>query len=165
MSGNIESNRVDERITEVEALLLEYQRSLGLVPSIHNADIGKYLNMSVEQIRKMSPEACAEASFAIAQQALYIQQEINKHNQRINWAKTNINMMVTQHIDQYGSKYTPFESRKLLAIKDNEYTSKLFELAIRAQQIVDTLSYVPAKIKFVADMLSEYKRTKELGNV
>ena len=31
--------------------------------------------------------------------------------------------------------------------------------------VVDTLAYVPAKIKFVADMLSEYKRTKELGNV
>ena len=165
MSGNIESNRVDERITEVEALLLEYQRSLGLVPSIHNADIGKYLNMSVEQIRKMSPEQCAEASFALAQQALYVQQEINKHNQRINWAKTNINVIVTGTIDQYGGKFTPFESRKVLAIKDNDYASKLQELVVKAQQMVDTLAYIPAKIKFVADMLSEYKRTKELSNV
>ena len=165
MSGNIESNRVDERIQEVESLLLQYQKSLGIAPPLHTSDIGKYLNMTIEQIRKMSPEECAEASFAIAQQALYVQQETNKHNQRINWAKTNINMMVTQHIDQYGSKYTPFESRKILAIKDNEYTSKLYELATRAQQVVDMLAYVPSKIKFIADMLSEYKRTKELGNV
>ena len=165
MSGNIELNRVDQRLEDVEKLLWEYQKSLGLNQGIQGTDLGKYLNLKIEQLRKMSPEECAEASFALAQQALHVQQETNKHNQRINWAKTNINMMVTPHIDNYGGKYTSFESRKLLAIKDNEYTLKLFNLMVKAQQAVDMLAYVPSKIKFVADMLSEYKRTKELGNV
>tara|TARA_R100000008_G_C3519823_1_gene133352 strand:+ start:144 stop:647 length:504 start_codon:yes stop_codon:yes gene_type:complete len=165
MSGKEELNAVEKRVEEVESLISEYQASLGLPTSFTNSDLGQYLNLRIEQIRKMSPEQCAEASFALAQQALYVQQEINKHNQRINWAKTNINVIVTGTIDQYGGKFTPFESRKVLAIKDNDYASKLQELVVKAQQMVDTLAYIPAKIKFVADMLSEYKRTKELSNV
>jgi len=165
MSGNIELNSVSQQLDEVEQLLSDYQKSLGLSQGIQELDAGKYLNLKIEQLRKMSPEECAEASFALAQQALHVQQETNKHMQRVNWAKTNINLLVIPHIDNYGGKYTPFESRKLLAIKDNEYTLKLFNLMIRAQQAVDTLAYVPSKIKFISDMLSEYKRTKELSNV
>ena len=165
MSGNIELNSVSQQLDEVEQLLSDYQKSLGLLQGIQELDAGKYLNLKIEQLRKMSPEECAEASFALAQQALHVQQETNKHMQRVNWAKTNINLLVIPHIDNYGGKYTPFESRKLLAIKDNEYTLKLFNLMIRAQQAVDTLAYVPSKIKFISDMLSEYKRTKELSNV
>ena len=157
MSGNIELNSVSQQLDEVEQLLSDYQKSLGLSQGIQELDAGKYLNLKIEQLRKMSPEECAEASFALAQQALHVQQETNKHMQRVNWAKTNINLLVIPHIDNYGGKYTPFESRKLLAIKDNEYTLKLFNLMIRAQQAVDTLAYVPSKIKFISDMLSEYK--------
>ena len=75
MSGNIESSRVDQRLEDVEQLLWEYQKSLGLAQGIQGTDLGKYLNLKIEQLRKMSPEECAEASFALAQQALHVQNE------------------------------------------------------------------------------------------
>ena len=164
MSGESEYNRVDQRLLEVERLLEEYNSTLGLKSQTVSTDVSKYLHMNVHQLRKMSPEECCEAAFLLAQQSLYVQQEINKHNQRINWAKTNINTMVASLVEQYGGKFTPYESRKLLAVRDNEYTSHLHDISVKAQQVVDSLSYIPQKIKVVSDILLQYQKAKEKSN-
>jgi len=159
MSGEKELNPVDQRLAEVENILKEYESSLGLKIA-DQEDYSRYLNLKQSQLKKMSPEECGEVAFMMAQQSLYIQQEINKHTQRMNWANTNIEIMIAKSLDNYGTKYTPYEIRKTLAINDNEYTAKLYEIFVRAKQFLDKLSYIPTKIGYLSKTLLELQQTK-----
>ena len=159
MSGK-QDLKVDERLEEVESMLEEYEKSLGLAVQFRPADDTYHLNLKMDTLRKMSPEECGEYAFSLAQKSMYLQHVINKQTQRINWAKTNIDMMISGHVDSYGSKYTPYENRKTLAIKDNEYTNKLYEIIVKAQQIIDRLSYIPNKIAYMSKTLLELQTTK-----
>jgi len=151
--------RVDERLQEVESMLEEYEKSLGIDLQFQSDDTAP-LNLQMSRLRKMSPEQCGEVAFSLSQKSLHLQHEINKHSQRINWAKTNIEMMIAGHIDSYGGKYTPYENRRMLAIKDNEYTSKLYQIIVKSQQVIDRLSYIPNKIAYMSKTLLELQTTK-----
>jgi len=151
--------KVEDRLEQVETILREYEKSLGLDLSLESDDYN-FLNTTPAQLRKMSPEECGEVAFVLSQKSLHIQREINKHTQRINWAKTNIDTMIAGNIDSYGSKYTPYENRRILAIKDNDYTSRLYQIIVKAQQVIDRLSYIPNKISYMSKTLIELQTTK-----
>tara|TARA_R110000765_G_scaffold425619_1_gene538938 strand:- start:131 stop:622 length:492 start_codon:yes stop_codon:yes gene_type:complete len=152
--------KVEDRIEAVESMLEEYEKSVGVSLIFKPEGDIYHLNLRMDSLRKMSPEECGEFAFSLAQKSLYLQHEINKQTQRINWAKTNIDMMIAGNIDSYGSKYTPYENRKMLAIKDNDYTIKLYEVIVKAQQIIDRLSYIPNKISYMSKTLIELQTTK-----
>ncbi len=159
MTGEQGSEKVDARLEQVEAILSEYEKSLGLLFS-GQPEVAKYLSLNKSQLNKMSPEECGEISYMLAQQSLYIQHEINKHSQRVNWCKTNIDVLVANQVDNYGGKYTTYENRKILAIKDDGYMSKLYQVMVRAQQVVDRLTYLPPKIGYMSKTLNELQQTK-----
>lgn len=158
MSGNNDL-KVDERLVEVEAILEEYEKSLGIEIAFES-DKYNFLNITPSQLRKMSPEECGEVAFVLSQKSMHVQYEINKHSQRINWAKTNIDTMIAGSIDSYGGKFTPYENRKMMAIKDNDYTSRLHQIMVKAQQVIDRLSYIPSKIAYMSKTLLELQTTK-----
>ena len=158
MSGQ-QGLKVEDRLQAVESMLEEYEKSLGIDLQFNSNDHG-LLNLTIDRLKKMSPEQCGEIAFILSQKSLHLQHEINKQTQRVNWAKTNIDTMIAGVVDTYGTKYTPYENRKTLAIKDNEYTNKLYEVIVKAQQIIDRLSYIPNKIAYMSKTLLELQTTK-----
>jgi predicted class III extradiol MEMO1 family dioxygenase len=163
-NGNSES-KVDDKLQEAEAVLLDYEKSLGIVPTTVMEETSSVINLRAEQIRKLSAEECGEHAFILSQQSLFIQHQINKHNQRINWASSNIDAIISGRLDNYGSQYTPFADRKIMAILDNEYTKKLHEIKTKSQQVIHRLEYIPARINYMCKTLLELQQTKRSSYV
>lgn len=159
MSGQEGLSKIDNKLADLERVLDEFEKGLGL--SIEqNPDISYALNLKREQLSKLSPEECGELAYVLAQQSTSLQKEINKYSQRVSWANTNIDSMICSHIDNYGGRFTTYDNRRMLAIKDNEYTMKLYEVLVQSQRIIDRLSYLPAKISYMSRTLIELQQTK-----
>lgn len=162
-NGNSES-KVDERLQEIENVLEDYEKGLGLHPTGTTEEASFIIGLNSEQLRKLSAEQCGEYSFILSQQSFYIQHQINKNNQRINWADSNIDAIIAGKVDNYGGKYTPFVDRKMMAICDNEYTKRLNEIKNKSQQVVSRLEYIPARINYMCKTLLELQQTKRNYN-
>lgn len=146
----------EQKLAELEKVLDSYENDLGLKIAA-SPDVEKYLNISQDELKCLSPEECGEAAFLLAQEALFIQKEINKHKTRLDWAKFHIDRVIAPLIGQY-DKFTP--NKKELAIKNDAYASKLNVLLARATHCINRLSYLPGQMRFMAETLIEYQRTK-----
>jgi len=159
MSGPEGLKKVNQKLEDLERVLAEFEKSVG-VSIDQNPDVSYALNLSRDQLSKMSPDDCGELAYVLSQQSAYLQKEINKYNQRIQWANTNIDSMICSQVDNYGSRYTTYDNRRMLAVKDNEYTMKLYEIAVQSQRVVDRLAYLPGKISYMSKTLIELQQTK-----
>ena len=78
-----------ERLAKLDSVLDEYESSLGL-PSFndnfHDDTAKKYLQLTRNQIEKLTPDQCSEAALLLSSLAFHIQRSYNREIARINWA-------------------------------------------------------------------------------
>ena len=66
MSGQEGLSKIDNKLADLERVLDEFEKGLGL--SIEqNPDISYALNLNREQLSKLSPEECGELAYVLAQ--------------------------------------------------------------------------------------------------
>jgi hypothetical protein len=160
---------ITETITEKHDKILrlaeEYTANkLGLRLTQQN-DLNKYLNLTPDDIRRMSYEECGEASYILAASTVYIQLELNRITADINWCERALNFILAKELEQFGgSKYTPYEQRKLLIIGSNEAAAKLNELIVNARVRLDSANFLPAQIKNVMTAINNIQQSKRHYN-
>ena len=143
----------------LDEMLTAYSGKLGLGTMI-NQDVTKYLNITQEQLAKMSPDECMEAAFLLEREALFLQQEINNNQAQIDWITIRIKKTITADVANYGGKYTPYEDRAVLAIKGNSYAAELDAKANKAKLNITKLNYIPTHLKNIAATLTKCSFSK-----
>ncbi len=146
-----------ERVTR---LLDLYPAKVGLGVLQPINEVNRYLTMSGAERRKMDAEDCGEAAVTLNQAGTYIQLELNKIRADINWCNKYIDWLVSNTITQYGTKWTPFEYRRLLASKDNDVALKLHTIISDAELQAQSLEYLPNQLRATAASYSELQQTK-----
>jgi hypothetical protein len=153
VSGEIKSAK--DKLSEFETKLDQHEEKIGLIikPRISN-----YLNVTNEEMRKMSKEELDEAAFDLANYGLYLQKEINKHQARVSYAEKEIRIILARECSNY--KAYSFEERKLMAIQGNEHASKLEEIRCQEQILLDRLNFMNRRIDVLADRFASYGESK-----
>lgn len=149
-------------IQELDKLLEDYEKNLSLrvsKPEEHD----KYLNLTIEEIRTLTPEECGIGVYVLERYALYIQKQCNTEQARVNWLKANLKTAVIQLVGSF-DKYLKYDEREQLAIKESEYAGKLEQLRQYAQARLDRLSFLPGKINLVSNALLNVQKTKSFAN-
>ena len=157
MSG--EEKSVIVKLDELESGLDKYEEKIGLVVQPR---ISQYLNVTNEQMKKMSVEELDEAAFDLANYGIYFQKEYNKHVSRVNWAEANIRAIVAKELGNVKA-YSP-EERKAAVVNYNEHAAKLESVRIREQACVDRLNFINRRIDVLADRFSHLKESKQRRN-
>ena len=78
-----------EQLDKIDTVLDEYESSLGLPKfndDFHDDTAKRYLQLSRDQIEKLTPEQCAEAALLLASLSFHIQRSYNREIARVNWA-------------------------------------------------------------------------------
>ena len=78
-----------DRMKTVDAALDEYELSIGLpvfVENMENKEVHEYLQMSRQQMEKLSLQDCAQGAIILSGYAFYLQRCYNREISRINWA-------------------------------------------------------------------------------
>lgn len=155
-------NPVD-KMKELDLILDEYEHKLGLPKQYDNAafsDIEQYLNMSRDQLEKLSGQDCDEIAYRLMCFSFHLSREYNRENTRVKWADSLMTELAVKEIDQY-TGYA-FQERLNKAIQGNDYTKKLGEVKRYAEQRSNRIAYLSNNMKNLADTLRNMKRNKEV---
>jgi len=165
MSGENESKTqktetVEEKHGRIQMLIKRYPSEVGLGLLRPANEVERFLTMTSTELRRLSAEECGEASIIINQEATYIQLQLNMIKADINWCNKYIEWLIARTITQYGTKYTPFEYRRLLASRDNDVAMKLHQIIANAEAKAECLAYIPNQLTAAAKSFSELQQTK-----
>ena len=78
-----------ERLAKLDSVLDEYESSIGLpkfTDNFHDDSAKKYLQLTRDQIEKLTPDQCSEAALLLSGLAFHLQRSYNREIARINWA-------------------------------------------------------------------------------
>lgn len=140
-----ETNTPEVDIAKVLNIISKFYDKLGLTEKTVDSNVANILKLNIEQMRQLSPLECAENAVLLSREALFIQQEINKMYSQITWGMQVINLTISNQLGNYG-QYTPYPTRKLLAIKDNEYTLALYKILCKLKIRIKSISYIPKQL-------------------
>lgn len=149
MSGEHKSAK--DKVFELEKELDEYEVKLGL-PSRFNRTCD-HLTMTNDDAERLIPDQANEIACDLSSYAIHIQREINKHTSRISVADANIKRIVAEECNNV--RAPSYEERKNIIIATNEVAQEYEKIRLKSQLIIDRLSYLPTRISYLADKLSE----------
>ena len=155
-----EQNIADKRLEEVNTIINDYVKKLGVNIQASSDDISHYFSMTSDQIRAITAEECDIAVILLNQKSTQLQVELNHHNRIKNWAEENINAFISNKLSHY--QFVKYEAKRIAAIQQNEYTNKLHMISRTAQSYLDALEYLPMSIKNHADFFLTLSKTKRL---
>ena len=151
-----------ERLAKLDSVLDEYESSLGL-PSFndnfHDDTAKKYLQLTRNQIEKLTPDQCSEAALLLSSLAFHIQRSYNREIARINWADKILKSTIAGKEQSYRGSW---DSQFNQAIKEDGYASKISDIKRYAQQRADRLTYLSSSIKSMSDIFLSVQRSKVL---
>lgn len=145
-------------LEETNEMLDDYERSLGIPRMTIGSKIEDYLNLTREEIKKLSPEDCGEIAYIVARYAYYLQDKHNRQIANMNRAEANIKIIIADKIDQYTGY--GYEEKKNKAIKDNELAMKLEYVRVNAKLRSDYLFMQAQRVEFMAKLLNDMKFIK-----
>ena len=149
-----------EQLAKIDAVLDEYETSLGLPTfhaDFHDISAKQYLQLSRDQIEKLTPEQCSEAALLLASLSFHLQRSYNREVARINWADRTLKTCIAGKEQAYKGSW---ESQFNQAIKEDGYATKISNIKKYAQQRADRTNYLSSSIKNISDIFLNVQRAK-----
>ena len=151
-------DRAREQLEKVDSILDEYEASLGIPKfrdDFHDDTAKSYLQLSRNEIEKLTPDQCAEAALLLASLSFHLQRSYNREIARVNWSTSLIKKTAAGREGQYSGSW---ESQHYQAVKGDGYTSKLDRVRVYAQQRADRLTYLSSSVKNISDIFLSVQR-------
>tara|TARA_Y100000310_G_scaffold331052_1_gene403932 strand:+ start:16 stop:504 length:489 start_codon:yes stop_codon:yes gene_type:complete len=157
-------NSAKEQLEKLDSVLDEYESSLGI--PVFNSDFyddtaKNYLQLSRNQIEKLTPEQCAEAALLLASLSFHLQRSYNREIARVNWADQVLKSAVAGREQQYRGSW---ESQFNQAVGEDSYTRKVLTIKRYAQQRADRVNYLSSSVKNIGDIFLSVQRSKAFKN-
>jgi hypothetical protein len=168
MSKASEEFKINEEVrVEIEKALVEFEKQAGL-PGLQPMEAPACLSMSLQELRKLSPEQLAEASFEIGQYAWYIQRLINKNKSWERWAKSRLGEIAASLLPQIGGHYG-FNEREQISKNTHPLCRELNAFMRKIGMEIDRLYNVPNDIRVIGESIrdlrfSAMRREKDYAN-
>lgn len=153
---------VEEQIRKIDAILLEYTKKVNIY-NIEGQDATYYYNLTSTELRKLSIEDLLEGASILSSAATYIQREVSKETARRDWAENALKYVIAPLLSSY-NQYMPVDHKTMLAVRENEYARKLYQLTVESKLRTTTLSYMPARFEFKAQTFMEIAKARRNNN-
>jgi hypothetical protein len=153
-------NLAKQQLEDVDNVLDGYESSLGLPVfkgEFYDNSVKKYMQLSRDQIEKLTPDECAQAALLLASLSFHIQRSYNREIARVNWSTQILKTTVAGREQAYRGSW---ESQFNQAIKEDGYTSKVLSIKRYAQQRADRITYLSTSIKNMSDLFVNVQKAK-----
>lgn len=136
------------------------EQHVGLPPSLYDNDAHRFLNMKIDEMRRLTPEQCGEGAFTLRKFAFHLQRSFNREIATVNAINSRIRQTVCKEVGQY--KAPSADERRDLAIRNNTHAYELQRLRDTHQARADRLNYLAKTCGDLASSLEEYQKTKRV---
>lgn len=151
---------IDESLVKINELLITYSKTIGIGTLLASNEVERYLNISSDELRKLTPSECGEASVLINRAATFIQIQYNKEKAVLTWCNDKLNRIIASEIDGVGTQYTPYTYRKELVIKNNDAALKLAQIIAGIKLRMDYMEFLPSQLNHHAKSFETLIYTK-----
>jgi hypothetical protein len=141
---------VSGRVKELEVQLDDIEQTAGLKNCVQNIEAERLLGLSESDIDKMTAEECANAKYLLLQHSLVIQKRINRAIAVKNWADRGVTVIIAKTYNNL-DKFMTYELKKETCALNDGFASRLREISVEQQQVIDSLNYMGQAITAVAN--------------
>lgn len=158
MSG--EEKSLQEKIVNIEAAINDYFVKLK-VPLQLDDEVENVINLTLNDIRGLTPKECYEYAYVLDKYAFYLQKEYNFHSARNVWAEQNLYVAISIAINQqqFGT-YIKFEEKKMSVIRDNTLCNQLDKMLASTNMKLGALNSLSMKVNTIAKTLKDLGYSK-----
>ena len=153
-------NTAKERLEKLDEILDSYEIDLGIpkyTKEFYDESTQQYLELSRDQIEKLTPENCAEAALLLASLSFHLQRSYNRELARVNWATQILKTTLSGREQQYKGSW---ESQFNQAVKEDSYATKIEQIKRYAQHRADRLTYLAYSVKNISDIFLSVQKAK-----
>lgn len=157
MSGQPESKKqfVEIKIESLNEQIDAIEKQFGLYTIVHNPNIDNILNISEDELDKLTSDECNLYGFSCVQYCMSIQKNINRAKAVRNYLNRHMSLLVAKEYPQYKSdKYSTYELVKDNVINGNEYARYIHDYILNQDIKITSLEDI---IKHAQNMTMMFK--------
>lgn len=157
MSGNNESKQqyVANKLQEIDDQIDAIEKTFGLYTVLHNPNIDNILNISEDELDKLTSDECNLYGFACVQYCLSVQKNINRAKAIRGYLTKQLDLLIAKEYSNYKTdKFTPYEIVKNSVINGNGYALKINEHIMNQEIKISSLEDI---IKHAQNMTMMFK--------
>jgi len=125
-----------------------------------NPDIETALNMRQSDLRALSHNQCLELAYELYAYSEYLDSILAKEQITLNWAEDSIWYIISDKMEQYGTKYTKWQEKYFRSIKENPLASEIIKVKNNAQARVRVLENKINTVKRLSEILTSLSKRK-----
>jgi len=152
-------NTAKQRLDFIEGKLKEFESDNGLGAIVIPKVSDEYMNLTKEEMKALSVEDLYYGIYALNSLSAAIQKAENAEKSRISWVESELPHLLSKVVSNY--KAYSYQERLHAAIKDNDYTDKLYQIKCWSQQRLDRLSYMSTRINGISNSLLEIAKSRK----
>ncbi len=161
-------DQLDEDVAKVESVLDAFESEEASFPSFRKVEYPECLGLSIDELRKRSPEELACYAYEIGQYCLYLQRLMNRNRALEKWAKAKLDELTARYLLDIGQGFG-FNERMLMARHNPPACQRLNTFLRKKTMELERLSYIPDQIRIIADSIRDLrfialKREKEYSH-
>lgn len=150
----------EERYNVFIANLESWISASGIAKIECNPEVEKTLNMRQSDLRQLSHNECLELSYELYAYSEYLDSILAQQQTVLNWADDSIWYIISDKVDQYGTKYTKWQEKYFRAVKENPLASEIIKVKNTASARVKVLENKINTVKRLSDILFSLSKRK-----
>jgi len=151
----------ETRLNEFLQAIEDWKSSKYLVEVEPPKDVEEALNAGFETIKSWSAEVCNTYAFKLYAYAEYIETELGKEKNTLEWADSSIWFIIGSAMNQYGGQYSKWQEKYFSAVKENPLSTEILKIKNHAEARVRTLEGKNNRIIKMAEILTNMARRKQ----
>ena len=157
MSG--ENNYAQGELDKYLAQIDEFIECNHFRDSTYKEQYALYADLTAEQLKLMGSKELLDGAYFLFGYCSYIQDCANRQRVILNWCNSQLDKIVSKYEKDSGfDKYTKYEAKRPIVIRENIYAEKVEELRLIAESKYQILEIKSLNIKKRGEVLVEKSR-------
>ncbi len=152
---------VDDKLIYLQSLNDKYLKDLKLSGLTLPSEAEFYLTLSSDKIKLLTATEASEAAIILFQAINFIQLDYNKHQINYNWCQRFLNYLTASEWNNVGTKYTPYEIKKMMVVKTNDVAEQIQKLITEISVYIDGLKDVIINLRSLANSFEKLSYNKK----
>lgn len=147
---------LEDKVKELEETLDKYETEKAGLPNRKQLQAPKYLYMSIDELRKKTPDELAEAAYELSLYSFELDRLINAEKARERWAKAKLDEFTALYLEDVGSGYGWNE--RILIAKHKPEACQLLNSFIRDVEMkLSRLYGIPKHIEIISKCIDNLR--------
>jgi len=156
MSNEFNDLPEDVAYDQINEAIKQFEKQEAGLPDWSKSEAPKYLEMSIEQLRKKTPDELSEAVLELNRYAFNIQRLLNQKKGWERWAKSKLDELTAHNIQNISDSFG-YNERPMIAKFGSENCRKLNKFLRKIEMQIIRLQELPFYIRCIAENIRDIK--------